>query len=295
MSVYDEVKKSFKSGSSLIKLIYINLAVFLAVKIVGVIFFLLSLNSAFSIVNWFAVPADFHNLIFKPWTIFTYMFLHQDFIHILFNMLWLYWFGLIFLRYFDDKKLLSVYLVGGLSGAALYILAFNAFPAFQQILPMSYALGASASVIAIVIATSVYAPNYTINLMFIGPVKLKYIAIITIALDILSIASSNAGGHIAHLGGALFGYLYITQLKKGKNITKGFDGFMDRIFSLFKPRQKFKVTYKKPMTDMEKDIEYNKAKAASQKDIDKILDKIAKSGYDSLSKKEKEILFKHSK
>jgi rhomboid family protein len=295
MSVYDEVKKSFKSGSSLIKLIYINLAVFLAVKIVGVIFFLLSLNSAFSIINWFAVPADFHNLIFKPWTIFTYMFLHQDFIHILFNILWLYWFGLIFLRYFDDKKLLSVYLVGGLSGAALYILAFNAFPAFQQILPMSYALGASASVIAIVIATSVYAPNYTINLMFIGPVKLKYIAIITIALDVLSIASSNAGGHIAHLGGALFGYLYIAQLKKGKNITKGFDRFMDRIFSLFKPRQKFKVTYKKPMTDMEKDIEYNKAKAASQKDIDKILDKIAKSGYDSLSKKEKEILFKHSK
>ncbi len=295
MSIYDEIKKSFKSGSSLIKLIYINLAVFLAVKIIGVIFFLLSINPTFSIVNWFAVPADIGNLMYKPWTVFTYMFLHQDFIHILFNMLWLYWFGLIFLRYFDDKKLLSVYLVGGLFGAALFILTFNIFPAFQQVLPLSIALGASASVIAIVIATSVYAPNYTINLMFIGPVKLKYIALVTIILDVLSIASSNAGGHIAHLGGALFGYLYIMQFKKGKNMTKGFDRFMDKIFSFFKPRQKFKVSYKKPMTDMERDIEYNKAKAASQKDLDKILDKIAKSGYDSLSKKEKEILFKNSK
>lgn len=295
MSVYDEIKKSFSSGSSLIKLIYINLAVFLAVKIIGVVFFLLSLNPAFSIVNWFAVPADIGSLMYKPWTVFTYMFLHQDFLHILFNMLWLYWFGIIFLRYFDDKKLLSVYLVGGLFGAALFILAFNIFPAFQQVLPLSIALGASASVIAIVIATSVYAPNYTINLMFIGPVKLKYIAIVTIVLDVLSIASSNAGGHIAHLGGALFGYLYIMQLKKGKNMTKGFDRFMDKIFSWFKPRQKFKVTHKKPMTDRERDIQYNKEKVSSQQDVDKILDKIAKSGYDSLSKKEKEILFKHSK
>lgn len=295
MNIADEIKKSFKSGSALTKLIYINLAVFLAVKIIGVIFFLLNISPNFSIVNWFAVPADIHNLIYKPWTIFTYMFLHQEFLHILFNILWLYWFGQIFLRYFDDKKLLSVYLVGGLAGAALYILSFNLLPVFNQVLPVSYALGASASVIAIVIAVSVYAPNHTINLMFFGPVQLKYIAIITIVIDILSIASSNAGGHIAHLGGALFGYLYISQLRKGKNITRGFDRFMDKIFSLFKPREKFKVTYKRPMTDIEKDIEYNKTQAAKQKDIDKILDKIAKSGYDSLTKKEKEVLFSNNK
>ena len=184
MSIVDEIKKSFKSGSALIKLLYINIAVFLAVKIIGVIFFLLSIDPSFSLVNWLGVPADINNLIFKPWTIFTYMFLHQDFLHILFNMLWLYWFGLIFLRYFDDKKLLSVYIVGGLAGAVLYILSFNLFPVFEQVLPMSYALGASASVIAIVIAISVYAPNHTINLMFFGPVQLKYIAIITIIIDI---------------------------------------------------------------------------------------------------------------
>ncbi len=291
MSILDEIKKSFRSGSTLTKLIYINLAVFLAVKLIGVVFFLLSIDPTFSIVNWFAVPADINNLVFKPWTILTYMFLHQDFLHILFNMLWLYWFGQIFLRYFDEKKLLSVYLVGGLAGAALYILAFNVFPVFSNILPMSYALGASASVIAIVIAISVYAPNFKVNLLFFGPVALKYIAIVTIILDILSIASSNAGGHIAHLGGALLGYLYIVQMKKGRNITKGFDRFMDKVFSLFKRREKFKVTYKRPMTD----YDYNKSKAAEQKNIDAILDKIAKSGYDSLTKTEKEILFKNSK
>ena len=295
MSIYDEIKGSFKSGSALTKLIYINLAVFLAVKIVSVFFFLASSSQTFSLVNWLAVPADLTNLLHRPWTIVTYMFLHEGFLHILFNMLWLYWFGQIFLSYFDDKKLLSVYLVGGLAGAALYILAFNVFPAFEQITPVSFALGASASVIAIVIATSVYAPNHKINLMFFGPVALKYIALVTILIDVLSIASSNAGGHIAHLGGALFGYLYISQLKRGKNMTKGFDRFMDKIFSLFKPRPKIKVTYKRPMTDMERDIEYNKAQAAKQEDIDKILDKIAKSGYSSLTKKEKEILFKNGK
>ena len=288
MSIIDEIKKSFKSGNALIKLLYINIAVFLAVKLIGVILTILQLDYTFSPVYWLAVTADVSSLIYKPWTLFTYMFVHEQFLHLLFNMLWLYWFGQIFLRYFNEKKLISLYLLGGLSGAILYILAFNAFTIYNPTIPM---IGASASVIAIVIAISFYIPDHTINLMFIGPVKLKYIAVATIIIDILSITSSNAGGHIAHLGGALFGYLYISQMKKGKNITKGFDRFMDKIFSLFKPKQKFKVTYKRPATD----YEYNKSKSAKQKDIDEILDKIAKSGYDSLSKKEKEILFKNSK
>ncbi|MCG8410023.1 MAG: rhomboid family intramembrane serine protease [Bacteroidales bacterium] len=308
MSIYNEIKSSFKAGSSLTKLIYINLgsfkagssltkliyinlAVFLAVKLLGVVYLLLSISSDFSLVSILSVPADLHKLLYKPWTIFSYMFLHKEFLHILFNMLWLYWFGLFFLNYFDEKKLLSVYLLGGLSGAALYIIAFNLLPAFSNVLPESYALGASASVIAIVIAVTTYAPNREIQLMFIGSVKLKYIALFTIIIDILGIASDNSGGHIAHLGGALFGYLYVSQMKKGRNISRGFDHFMDKVFSAFKPRQKFKVTYKRPAND----FEYNKNKAATQKEIDAILDKVAKSGYDSLSKAEKEILFKNSK
>ena len=288
MSITDEIKKSFKSGNALIKLLYINIAVFLAVKLIGVIITILQLNYNISLVYWLAVTADVSSLILKPWTLFTYMFVHEEFLHLLFNMVWLYWFGQIFLRYFNEKKLISLYLLGGLSGAILYILAFNAFTIYNPAIPM---IGASASVIAIVLAISFYIPDHTINLMFIGSVKLKYIAVATIIIDILSITSSNAGGHIAHLGGALFGYLYISQMKKGKNITKGFDRLMDKVFSLFKPKQKFKVTYKRPVTD----YEYNKTKSTNQEGIDEILDKIAKSGYDSLSKKEKEILFKNSK
>jgi membrane associated rhomboid family serine protease len=291
MSIADELKQSFKSGSTLTKLIYINLAVFLTVKLIAVFYFLFTIQDGFSLVSWLAVPADLTNLMYKPWTVFTYMFLHQDFLHILFNMLWLYWFGQIFLHYFDQKKLLSVYLVGGLFGAFVYILTFNIFPVFTDILPVSIALGASASVIAIVIAVSVYAPNHTIYLMFLGAVKLKYIALVTIIIDVLSIASENAGGHLAHLGGAIFGYIYILQLKKGKNFTRVFDRFMDSVFSIFKPKPKIKVTYKRPADD----IEYNKTKVQKQAEIDKILDKIAQSGYESLSKQEKETLFKNSK
>ncbi len=151
----DEVKETFKHGSMLTKLIYINLAVFLAVKILDGIFGLFVVGSTNTIVEWLAVPADVKQLIYKPWTVFTYMFLHQGFLHILFNMLWLFWFGKIFLEYLTGKQLLNVYLLGGLAGAALFILAFNLFPAFSQVIPVSVALGASAAVLAIVIATAV--------------------------------------------------------------------------------------------------------------------------------------------
>lgn len=294
MAIVDEIKESFKKGSNLVKLIYINLAVFVIVKIISAIRFLFGLEQIAEnpISKWLAVPANGMALLEKPWTIITYMFYHEGFLHILFNLLWLYWFGIIFLRYFDQKKLLNIYLLGGLSGAALYIAAFNIFPAFQNIVvnPEAGALGASASVIAVCMAISFYAPNHSINLIFIGPIKLKYIAAVLIILDIISIKSFNSGGHIAHLGGALFGYLFTRQYKKGKYLGKNFSNFLDSFFSIFKPRKKMKVTYKKPVDD----YEYNKMKVDKQKEIDKILDKIAKSGYKSLTKDEKEKLFKMS-
>jgi membrane associated rhomboid family serine protease len=291
MSVLDEIKASFKSGNALIKLIYINIAVFLAVKLIGVFVTLLQLNYKIAPVYWLSVTADLSGLMYKPWTVFSYMFVHEQFLHILFNMLWFFWFGQIFLRYFSEKKLVSLYLLGGLAGAAFYIIAFNAFSIYNPSISM---IGASASVIAIVVAISFYIPDHTINLMFIGPVKLKYLALASILIDLLSITSANAGGHIAHLGGALFGYLYISQIIRGKNITKGFDRFMDKIVSIFKPRPKVKVSYRRPINDLDRDIEYNKSKKEKQHEVDKILDKIAKSGYDSLSKKEKETLFRNS-
>ncbi len=300
MSIIDEIKGSFKSGSVLTKLIYVNLGVFLVIKLIGVIEFLFNIQSqtGHGFVSWLAVPADINNLITRPWTIITYMFLHVGFLHILFNLLWLYIFGKIFLSYIDEKKLLNVYLLGGLAGAGLYILAFNLFPVFENALTMSYALGASAAVLAIVIVISVYKPDYSINLLFLGPVKLKYIAIFVVVLDIISIASDNSGGHIAHLGGALFGYIFTKKYEKGKDISRGFGKFMEGIFSYFKPKKKMKVTYKRPgykNAKAEDDLEYNKRKASEQMDIDRILDKIAQSGYKSLTKKEKELLFKASK
>jgi membrane associated rhomboid family serine protease len=289
MGISDQIRDTFKQGSTLIRLVYINAAVFLFIKIIQVLAFLFGFSGVSEVLlHWLAVPADLGTLITRPWTLFTYMFLHEGFLHILFNLLWLYVFGRIFLMYLPQKRLVSVYLVGGLFGAVLYILAFNIFPAFQQMVPLSIALGASASVMAIVIAIAVYVPNFSINLLLIGNVKLKYIAIFVIVLDVLSIPSSNSGGHIAHLGGALFGYLYITQLRKGRNITRSFDRVMDNLFAMFKPRPKFRVTHKRPMND----IEYNKWKAQHQERIDEILEKIAKNGYESLTKEEKEILFK---
>jgi len=288
MAIIDEIKASFKEGTSLIKLIYINLAVFVIAKIITVFFILFTVD--FSLINYLAVPADFSKLLTRPWTIITYMFYHESFLHILFNLLWLYWFGRIFLRYLDQKKLLNIYLLGGISGGFLYMLAYNAFPAFKPSVPVSAALGASAGVIAVVVAISFYVPNYNLNLMFIGPVKLKYIALVTILLDIMGIGGGNAGGHIAHLGGALFGYLFTLQYKSGKELGKGFGKFLDSLFTFFKPRKRMKVSYKKPVND----FEYNKQKADDQKEIDRILDKIAKSGYKSLTKAEKEQLFKIS-
>jgi membrane associated rhomboid family serine protease len=290
MSVIDEIKHSFRTGSILTKLIYVNLAVFVAVKVIQVIFFLFSADHAgtYFIIDWLAVPAMISELLSRPWTVFTYMFLHEGFLHILFNILWLYWFGRIFLEYLDEKKLLGVYILGGLAGALLYILSFNLFPAFTQVLPVSRALGASAAVLAIVIAISVYVPNYTITLLFLGPVKLKYIAAFMIVLDIISIAGANPGGHIAHLGGALFGWLFIRQYRKGFDLTRGLTRFLQRVSSWFKPPGKLKVEYKKTATD----YDYNIQKARRQQRIDEILDKISKSGYDSLSKEEKEILFR---
>lgn len=292
MNLIEEIKSSYKKGSSLHKLIYINLGLFLAVKLVFIFLFLFNIqNAEVLVIKWLAVPAYLPDLILRVWTPISYMFLHEGFIHILFNLLWLYWFGTIFLEYFDQKKLIAVYLLGGLSGAFLYIFAFNAFPAFAPILKQSVALGASASVMAIVIAVAAYVPNYVVRLFLIGPVKIKYIAIAIFVFTSVLDFSINTGGKIAHIGGALFGFLYVSQFKKGKDIGKGFNRLMDSFFNLFKSKSKLKVTHRKVPKN---DIDYNTLKVKEQEDVNRILDKISKGGYDSLTKKEKEILFKMS-
>lgn len=294
MAVIDDIKSYFKSGTSLSKLILINVVVFVVIKLFNAVCFLFGLNSdSFEgyILNFLALPADLNHLLFRPWTVFTYMFLHLNFLHIAFNLLWLYWFGKIFIEHLDQKKLLSVYLLGGLTGAAFFIFAFNVFPVFSSVIGQATALGASAAILAIVVAISFYIPDYSINILFLGRVKLIYIAIFSVIIDLISIGTENPGGHIAHLGGALYGYMYIYNYKRGKNIAFFFDHMMDSFFSLFKRRKaKMNISYKRPVNDME----YRKRQAEDQAEIDRILDKISKGGYESLSSEEKATLFKSS-
>jgi len=291
MGIWDNIRKTFKTGSNLTLLIYINIGIFLVLAITAIIGFLIS-NTAIPAItlNLFSVPSSFKALLVKPWTLITYMFTHKDIWHILFNMLWLYWFGRIFLEYLDQRKLIAVYILGGLSGAIVYILSFNIFPAFKGIVNESVALGASASVMAVVIAIAAYVPDYTVNLFLIGRVKIKYIALAIFVLTTVMDFSVNSGGKLAHMGGALFGFIYTMNLRKGYDIGRGINRVIDFFVTLFKPRTKLKVKYKKPVTD----YEYNKRKAEHQERINLILEKISKGGYDSLTKEEKEILFKES-
>ena len=289
MNIYDEIKESFKEGSALTRLIYINLGLFLLIRMANVFYFLA--GTPFPFLDWLALPADFGTLASRPWTLITYMFLHFDFLHILFNLLWLFWMGRIFLGYFDQGKLITIYLLGGITGGLFYVGGYNLFPVFSRIVVDSRLLGASASVIAIVTALAMHAPNHTLHLLFIGPVKMKYIALFSVLMYVIGISSTNAGGNLAHLGGAFWGVVYVLQLRRGIDPGKGINLLLSGLKKPFAPKMNVKVTYRKPVDD----FEYNQLKNQDKTRMDEILEKISKSGYDSLSKEEKEILFRMGK
>ncbi|WP_297098128.1 rhomboid family intramembrane serine protease [uncultured Draconibacterium sp.] len=292
MDIAGDIKRTFKEGSVLTRLIYINIGVFLLLKIIGVFFYLS--GQSLPVYEWLSVPSVVDVLVQRPWTPITYMFLHERFLHLLFNMLGLYWFGQLFLYHFEGDKMLGVYLMGGLWGAFLYIIAYNFIPVFDS--ANAILLGASASIFAILVAVAFYDPNREIHLFFIGRFPLKYVAAFYVLLSVIGISSTNAGGNIAHLGGAFWGWFYIYQLRKGKDMGAGLVNLVNKIGKffegLFKHKSKMKVTYRKPPRD---DHEYNRQKHHQQDEINRILDKIAKSGYESLTKKEKELLFKQGK
>ncbi|MFI5138462.1 MAG: rhomboid family intramembrane serine protease, partial [Sphingobacteriales bacterium] len=231
--------------------------------------------------EYLLLPASLPKLLTHFWTPVTYMFMHADIWHILFNMLWFYWFGQIFEEYLGKKRTLGLYFMGGLAGAFLFIFSYNVFPFFTHTneAATNVLLGASASVMAIMVATATLLPDYTIPLILIGPVKLKWLVLFFIALDFLGITGLNAGGELAHLGGALTGFLYIKQLQKGND-------WIGNIAKLFKPKPKLKV--------VSNNTSKRTVSLPRQEEIDLILDKISQSGYDSLSKQEKEILFRAS-
>lgn len=291
MSIRSELLLSFKKGNTLTKLIYINLIVFLLVGICHVVCRLMLFDDS-RLLSYIAMPAHPIALLHKPWTLISYMFVHQGFIHILFNVLNLYWFGKLFLTYFNQKQLVGLYILGGIFGGLFYLLAFNLLPYYQTAISGSILLGASASVLAIMTGIAAYNPNMEIGLILIGRVKLIYIAIVFFFLSLFSVVGQNAGGNLAHLGGIGMGYLFALRMKKGKDLTKGLNRLIDFFVDLFTRKPKMKVSQgKRPVSD----FDWNANKARENRTIDDILDKIKKSGYDSLTAEEKKKLFDQSK
>jgi membrane associated rhomboid family serine protease len=277
--------KVMHSGSRVNLLIGINVFLFLVEYVPGVIENLIFKSDHIHTFTetYLRLPSYLPKLLHHFWTPLTYMFLHAGFLHILFNMLWLYWMGQIFEEYLGNKKAIGVYILGGLSGGLFFILFYNILPFFNQepgLVEYSTTVGASAAVMSIVIATATLLPDYTIYMMFIGPVRLKWVALFIVIVDFLGVTGLNAGGELSHLGGALFGFVYIKQLQRGNDWV----GFFTK---LFKKPSKLKVVAKNGAKDA--------AATPRQEEIDRILDKISQSGYDSLNKQEKEILFRASK
>ena len=277
--MWEEIRyKVLHSGSKLNLLIGINVAVFLVLGIFGVFE---KLSTTHSVVNetlysYLALPSYLPKLLTHFWTPISYMFMHDGIWHIVMNMLWFYWMGSIFEEYLGAKKLFALYFLGGILGPLFFVLSYNVFPLFAAERVGGTVVGASASIMAIIVGTATLLPNYTIFFMFIGPVRLKWLAAIFVIIDLLSLAGSNAGGAFAHIGGALMGFVYIRQLQKGNDIG-------DRVSKLFKPKSKLKVVYKNSKNTNTK---------PQQDEIDRILDKISSSGIDSLNKQERDTLSK---
>lgn len=295
---FTSLKDNFRKGDIVTQLIYINAGVFLLVSLIGIICTLFNVTGLFW-VNYLELPAWLERFVWQPWSLLTYMFMHAGVLHILFNMLWLYWFGGLFLYFFSGKHLRGLYVLGGICGGLFYMIAYNIFPYFSQTLPFSTLVGASASVLAIVAATAYREPNYRVQLFLFGAVRLKYLALIVIGTDLLFITSNNAGGHIAHLGGALAGLWFAASLSKGKDVTYWINWFLDGFASLFqkktwKRKPKMKIHYGSD-TSREKDYDYNARKKAQSDEVDRILEKLKKSGYESLTTEEKKSLFDASK
>jgi len=310
-SIWNDVKREFSYGNMVTRIIIFNVVVFIAINILKLVLFISNggqLPEVYhTILHFFCMSSDWQFFLTHPWGLITSMFLHEGFWHILWNMLFLYWFGRIVGDFIGNQRILPIYLLGGIAGGILYFASANLLPN----LPMgSFALGASAGVMAIVVAAGAISPDYIMRLLFIGDVKLKYIVAVLVFLDLIVIPDGgNTGGHIAHLGGAFFGWFFVFQLRNGSDWSRPVNTIIDSISNFFKglfsgerPRRKPKVAYRNPDRPKSRPKRSSKGEAASdsnskahQEKLDDILDKIKESGYESLTAEEKEFLFNASK
>lgn len=271
------------------KLIVVNVLLFLLIRLIGVLF---SFNMD-TLLRWFELPKELGVFIFQPWSLITYAFLHGSFGHIFWNMLMLYFTGRIFMNLYGERKFVNVYFLGAIFGGLIFILSYNIFPALIGL--NNSLIGASAAVMAVLIFVCTYTPNQEVRIFFFN-VKLWHVGVFSILIDLFFIGGgSNIGGRLSHLGGAFVGYFYARKLMDGTDIGAGFSNMLDRIGNLFSKDKKapMKTVYRKPTSNLKKAANSDKEKY--QRQIDIILDKISKSGYESLSKAEKDFLFKAGK
>ena len=287
-----QLKLLWLNAGAGVRLIIINVAVFVLLFLPLSVLHLMNMDSTGDfIMQQMELSGNILQVLFKPWTLITHLFVHSGLMHILFNMMTLYFTYQLFNQRFDDKRFLNVYFVSGFAGALMFLLSVNLFPLFSENAHSYTAVGASAAVMGVLIAICTYRPEDEVLLFGAFRMKLQWIALIFVLLDLISIRSGNEGGHLAHLGGALFGFFWAMNMKKGIDIASFFNK-AQAIFS-WKPKRKstIKVVHKRSKTDED----YNLDKRQKQKRIDDILDKISRSGYDSLSKEEKALLFELSK
>jgi membrane associated rhomboid family serine protease len=289
MSLLKDLKQQYILGGVTEKLIYWNVILFAIPWILKGVLALFGIK--FGFVGYISLSSNPADLLWKPWTIISYAFFHADFFHILFNLIILNFVSRLFMTYFTQKQLLSLYLLGAIFAGFIYIASYLIFPALIR--QEAILIGASGAVMAVLFAVAAFNPYMEIRLLLIGRVKIWHIAMVYLVIDLISLSSANVGGHIAHLGGALFGYLFSSQIKNGTDITKTFSAFMDYVVNVFSGSKK--TTFKKVHKNTTYTTPKQNPKDKSQQQIDAILDKISKSGYDSLTKEEKEFLFKAGK
>ncbi len=296
--IISDLKKRFLAENIVGRFIYINVAVYILFALLDVVATLFNITSpALYLKMWMELPSVPADYIRQPWSLVTYMFLHGGLMHILWNMLALYWFGKIFLSFFSTRHFVGLYLLGGIAGGLFFMLAYNIFPMFTSSGDYAYLVGASAAVLAIVTASAVRVPDYKINLLFIGEVKLSTLAVATVLISLLLITSDNAGGSFAHLGGAFAGWAFAYYLNKGRDLTSYINKVVDFTVNICKNGIK---RSRKPKMNIFKgkridDYDYNAQKKEQNAEVDKILEKLKKSGYSSLTEDEKKRLFDASK
>ncbi len=300
MGIQDDLRMQWRTGGMVVRLLLLNVAVFVALIAIQLVLSIamgdrMAGMAALDryVVQWLRSTSDLGALLLKPWTVFTYMFVHTGLGHIFWNMMLLWFGGRLFRDLLGDKRLLGNYLLGGLSGFALFALSQNLLPGFHGGLHAGIQ-GASAAVLSVFVGIAAYRPDMVVHLILIGPVKLMYVAAVFVLLDLVGIGSGDGVAHEAHIGGALYGLLSSLQLKQGRDWSLGFVELLERLWPFRARKARMRVEKSFTRSTPQSDARYNADKREKQARVDNILDKISRSGYDSLSKEEKDYLFKAS-